>query len=149
MIRGGGKNLRKKSLLILFTVVALSAIMLISAATIYTTLTLNMTAHVAEAGTVTITINNVNYTNAQTLSLPWNTVNVGDNTVAVKIYNNVNTAVTPTITPTGLPTGWTLTLSDTGSIPARGVVTRNLVLTVPADSNAGDYSWSAVLNVSS
>ena len=83
------------------------------------------------------------------MSLPWNSVNVGENTAAIKIYNNVNTAVTPTLTPTGLPTGWTLTLSDTSAIPAHGVVTRNLVLTVPANPNAGDYSWSAVLNVSS
>ena len=145
----GGENLRKKSLLILSAVVALSAIMLISAAAIYTTLTLNMTATVAEAGTVTITINNVNYTNTQTLSVDWGSVVAGANNYQIKIYSNVNTAVTPSVTPTGLPTGWTLTLSDTSAIPANGVVTRNLVLTVPSDPTSGSYSWSAVLNVSS
>jgi hypothetical protein len=141
--------LRKKSLLILSVVVALSAVMLISAATIYTSLTLNMTANIAEAGTVTITLNNVNYTNTQTLPVAWGTVVAGANNYEVKIYNNVNAAVTPVITPTGLPTGWTLTLSDNSAIAPNGVVTRNLVLTVPSNPTAGSYSWSAVLNVSS
>lgn len=145
----GGENLKKKSLLIIAAVISLSAVMLISAATIYTSLTLNMSANVLEAGSVTITINNVNYTNTQSLAVGFGSIGAGTNEVAIKIYNNVNTAVTPSITPTGLPTGWTLTLSDTSSIPVNGVVTRSLVLTVPSSPTAGSYSWSAVLNVSS
>lgn len=140
--------MQKKSLLILATVVALSAIMVISAATIYS-LNFTMNANVAQAGTVTITVNNTNYTNGQALTLDWGTVTSGQNTVSIKIYNNVNAPVTPSIGTTNLPTDWTLNLSDVSSIPANGVVTRTLVLTVPANPTAGPYTWSAILNVSS
>jgi len=141
--------LRKKSLLILLTVVALSAIMLISAATIYTLNFTTMTANVAQSGTVTVTVNTQNYTNGQSLTFDWGTVAIGQNTLSIIIYNNVNAPVTPSITPTNLPSGWTLTLSDTSAISAYGTVTRSLELTVPSNPTAGDYSWSATLNVSS
>ncbi len=140
--------MRKKSLLILATVVALSAIMVISATTIYS-LNFNMNANIAPSGTVTITIGSTDYTNGQTLDINWTTVNVGANNQAITIHNNVNTPVTPSIVGTGLPSGWTLTLSDNSAISAFGTTTINIVLTVPSNQAAGPYSWTAVLNVSS
>jgi hypothetical protein len=120
--------------------------MVISAAAVFT-FNFNMSADVELAGTVIVEINNVNYTNAQTLNFSWGTVVAGEHTQAIKIYNQVNTAVTPSIQATGLPSGWTLTLSDTSAIPAYGTVTRNMVLTVPSNPIMGSYSWSATLNV--
>lgn len=141
--------MRKKSLLILSTVVAFSAIMVISAALTYT-LNFNMTANVAESGTVTITIGSTNYTNGQSLDINWGSVSPGSQyTKAITIHNNVNNAVTPSIVATGLPSGWTLTLSDNSSVAAGGSVTRDLVLNVPSNAVAGNPGWTAVLTVSS
>jgi hypothetical protein len=141
--------LKKKSILILSFVVALSALMVISAAITYT-LSFNMSANVAESGTVTITIGSTDYTNGQSLNINWGTVTPGQqSTQAITIHNNVNNAVTPSIVATGLPTGWTLTLSDTSAISAFGTVSRNLVLSVPSNALASNPSWTAVLTVSS
>ena len=141
--------MKKKSLLILSTVVALSAIMVISAALTYT-LNFNMNANVLESGAVTITIGGTTYNNNDNLAINWTTVTPGQQyTKTMTITSTVNNAVTPTLTPTGLPSGWTLTLSDTSAIPAKGTVTRDLVLTVPSDALASSPSWTAVLTVSS
>ena len=139
--------MKRKSLLILSFVVALSALMVISAAITYT-LNFNMSANVAESGTVTITIGSTDYTNGQSLNINWGTVTPGQpSNQAITIHNNVNNAVTPSIVATGLPTGWTLTLSDTSAISAFGTVTRNIVLNVPSNALASNPSWTAVLTV--
>lgn len=141
--------MKKKSLLIISIIVALSALTIISAAITYT-LNFNMSANVAEGGTVTITIGSTDYTNGQSLTNNWGTVTPGQQyTQAITIHNNVNNAVTPSIVATGLPTGWTLTLSDTSAISAYGTVSRNLVLNVPSNALASSPSWTAVLTVSS
>jgi hypothetical protein len=120
--------------------------MVISAAAFFT-LNMNMTANVEQAGSVIVEINGTNYTNAQSLDIDWGAVTEGEHTQAIKIYNQVNTAVIPSIETIGLPSGWALDLSDTSSIAAFGTVTRNLVLTVPSSPLMGPYSWSATLNV--
>jgi flagellar basal body-associated protein FliL len=81
------KKLRKKSLLIIFSVVALSAIMVISAATIYT-FNFSMNAKVDETGTVTITVGGVTYNNNDQLTVDWSSVTPGLNTYQVTIHNN-------------------------------------------------------------
>jgi hypothetical protein len=141
--------LRSKHYLILVSVIALSAIMLISAAYLYT-LSFSMTANVAEAGTVTVTIDSTTYNSGDSLNLAWGTVVPGQQyTKAITINNNVNNAVTPSIVATGLPSGWTLTLSDTSAIAAKGTATRNVTLSVPSNAVSGSSSWTASLTVSS
>jgi hypothetical protein len=141
------KFLKKKSLLIL-SVIGLSLVMLVSAAS-YLSFTFNMNATVAEAGAVTITVDSTTYTTGQSMSFNWGTVTVGENTHTVTITSTVNKAVTPSISAPGIPSGWTLGLNDTSAIPAFGTVVRDLVLTVPSNPTAGSFSWSSVLTVSS
>jgi hypothetical protein len=142
-------KMKKKNLLIITLILALSSLMIISAAVTYT-LNFNMSANVAEAGTVTITIGSTDYTNGQSLNINWGTVNAGQQyTQAITIRNNVNNAVTPSIVATGLPAGWTLTLNDTSAISAFGTVSRNLVLNVPSNALVSNPSWTAVLTVTS
>jgi hypothetical protein len=153
--------MRKKGLLIIATVVALSAIMVISAATIFR-VNINMNASVSPSstptpnpsptptptGTVTIVIGTTTYTDGQTIdNFGWGTVHSGDNTQEITINNNRNEAVTPSIATTGLPTGWTLSLSNTNPILAGQSVQMNIVLHVPSDAASGSYSWTAELNV--
>jgi hypothetical protein len=141
--------LKKKTLLIISLIAALSTVMIISAAVTYN-LSFNMSANVAEQGTVTVTIGSTDYTNGQSLNINWGTVTPGQQyTQAITIHNNVNNAVTPSIVATGLPTGWTLTLDDTGAISAFGTVSRNLVLNIPSNALVSSPSWTAVLTVTS
>lgn len=140
--------MRKRSFLIIGSVIALSSIMLISAALLYT-LNFNMNTTVAESGSVTVTIDSTTYTNGQSLSINWSSVTPGQQyNKAITIHNGVNNAVTPALGTTGLPSGWSLTLSDTSSIPANSEVTRNIVLTVPSGALAGTSSWTAKLTAS-
>ena len=139
--------MKKKSLLIL-SVIAISAVLLVSAAS-YLSFTFNMTATVGESGAVTVTVDGTTYSDGQNMNLNWGTVTAGDNSHTVTITSTVNKAVTPSISAPGLPSGWSLNLNDTSAIPAFGTVTRSLVLTVPTNPTAGSYSWSAVLSVTS
>lgn len=141
--------MRKRSFLIIGSVMALSSILLISAALIFT-LNFNMNATVAETGAVTVTIGSTTYNNGETLSIDWGTVTPGQTySNVVTIHNNVNKAVTPAITPTNLPSGWTLTLNDTSSIPAKSDSVRSIVLTVPSNALASSPSWTATLTATS
>jgi hypothetical protein len=139
--------LRKKSLLIL-GVIGLSLVLLVSAAS-YLSFTFNMSATVAEAGAVTITVDSTTYNTGESMSFNWGTVSVGANTHIVTITSTVNKNVTASISAPGIPSGWTLGLNDTSAIPAFGTVTRELVLTVPSNPTAGTFSWSSVLTVTS
>jgi hypothetical protein len=141
--------MRKKRLFTILSVVALTVIALVSAAVLYTTLTFNMNATVAEAETVRIIIDGTTYTDGQQLNINWGTVSAGQYTKAITITSTVNVPVTPSVSTVNLPSGWTLTLSDTSPIPAHGSVTRNLVLTVPSNPAVGNPSWTATLKVSS
>ena len=142
--------MKKKGLLILATVVALSSVMIVSAAS-YLTLTLNMNATVAESGTVTVTIDGTTYNTGQSLSINWGTVTPGQQyTHSITIHNNVNNAVTPAVATTGLPSGWTLALSSNAAIPATSDATLNLVLTVSSTAPAGSTpAWTATLTAAS
>jgi hypothetical protein len=141
--------LKKKTLLIISLIAALSTVMIISAAVTYN-LSFNMSANVAEQGTVTVTIGSTDYTNGQSLNINWGTVTPGQQyTQAITIQNNVNNVVTPSIVATGLPTGWTLTLNDTSALSAFGTVSRNLVLNIPSNALVSSPSWTAVLTVTS
>jgi hypothetical protein len=142
--------LKKKSLLILATVAALSAIMLVSAVS-YLTFTFNMNANVTEGGTVTVTIGSTTYNTGQSLSVDWGSVTPGQvKTQAITIHNNVNAPVTPSIAATGLPSGWSLALSSTAAIPAFSDAPMNLVLTVSSTAPAGPVTaWTATLSAAS
>ena len=142
--------MRKKSLLIIATVVALSAVMLVSALS-YLTFTFNMNATVVEGGTVTVTIGSTTYNTGQSLALNWGTVTPGQQyTQAITIHNDVNNAVTPSIATTSLPSGWTLALSSTAAIPANSDAALNLVLTVSSTAPAGSTpAWTATLTAAS
>ncbi len=141
--------MKGKSLFLLGTVIALSAIMVLSAAVIYT-LNFNMNATVAESGSITVTIDGTAYADGESLAIDWGSVTPGQqHNKTITITSTRNQPVTPSIAATGLPTGWTLALNDTSPIPAFGSSARNIVLTVPSDAEAGTSSWSAALTVSS
>lgn len=140
--------MKRKSLLLIFSVIALSAIMIVSAALVYT---LNSTQDttVPPIGTVTITIDTVTYTTGQTWDFTWLNPEIGTpNVKAITINNNYNTPITPALVATGLPAGWTLTLSSTDPIANGASVQRNVVLTIPSGTAAGPYSWSAQITAS-
>ena len=142
--------MRKKSFLILATVVTLSAVMLVSAVS-YLTFTFNMNATVVEGGTVTVTIGSTTYTTGQSLSIDWGSVTPGQvKTQAIIIHNNVNAPVTPSIANTGLPSGWSLAISNTTAIPAFSDSTMNVVLTVSSTASAGAVpAWTSTLSAAS
>ncbi len=144
--------MKRRSLLIISAVIALSAIMLISAAAIFS-LNFDMNATVPPTGAVTVTIGSTTYSDDESLSIDWGTVTPGTPmTTTVIINNGANYPVTPAIEATGLPTapsGWSLTLNDTSTIPAYTNVTRDIVLTVPIGALAGTPSWTAKLTASS
>jgi hypothetical protein len=140
--------LRKKSIWIISAVIALSAILLISAATIFT-LNFSMNATVGQTGAVTVTIDSTVYNNGESLSINWSTVTPGETySKDVIIHNGVNNVVTPALGSTGLPSGWTLTLNDTSTVAANSDAARSIVLTVPAGALAGAQSWSATFTAS-
>jgi hypothetical protein len=144
----GGEKLNRKSLLLIFSVIALSAIMIVSAALVYT---LNSTQQtiVPPLGSVTITIDTTTYNTGQTWDYTWLNPSIGTpNVKSITINNLYNTIVTPAIVATGLPTGWTLTLSSTDPIAAGASVQRDVVLTIPSGTAAGPYSWSAQITAS-
>jgi hypothetical protein len=147
--------LKRKSLLILATVVALSVVMLVSAAS-YLTFTFNMTGTIAEGGTVTVTIGTTTYNTGQSLDINWNTIAAGNvvpvqtYTQSITIHNNVNNAVTPGIATTLSSTYGTITLSSTTAIPANGQTTVNVVFTVSSTAPAGAIpAWTATLTAAS
>lgn len=129
----------KKTLVILGLLCALSLVVVISAAVMYT-FNVNMTATVATQGTVTVTINGQNYANGQAITLNWGTVQWGANTQSITIINNANVAVTPSLAASSLPSGWTLTLSLNQAIAAGQQATGTLTLDVPSGSSSGTYS---------
>lgn len=144
--------MRKKSLLILAMVVALSMTTLI-AATIYTTFNVGMTATVpvvVDATKVTIGIGSSTYHSGDSISLPWGQIQIGTNTQSLTITNNANVALVPAVSSTDLPSGWELSLSlptDQTNVAAGGSATATLTLTVPSNATAGTYSWSASIEV--
>ena len=140
--------MRKKTLLILVSVCALSMVTLISALTAFYTFSVSMTATVASQGSVSILINSGNYTNGAPITLDWGAVQWGDNTKAITIVNNANTALTPGIGTSSLPSGWALTLSLNQPIPAGQNATGTLTLNVPTSTAAGSYSPTATITVS-
>jgi hypothetical protein len=144
---GGEEFLAKKSISLIIAVAALSAIMVISAATVYTFNTTNQ-ATVPISGTVTVTIGSTTYNDGQTLPIDWGVVSIGQNTKQITINSIVNTPVTPAITSSNLPSGWTLTLSNTNPISAGASVTMNIVLTVPSGALATSYNWNAQITAS-
>jgi hypothetical protein len=139
----------RKSLFILITICALSAITLISASVLFS-FSLNMIATAAPQGSVKITIDATDYTNGAPITINWGTVQWGANSKTITITNNVNLALTPSIRASpSLPTGWTLTLSLSQPIAAGGSATGTLTLNVPTDTAAGSYSsMSAIIDVS-
>jgi len=145
----GGEKTKKKGFLLLLSVIALSAVMIISAAS-YFTMNIGMTANVQEGGTVTVTIDSTTYQSGATLDINWGDIVAGQSyNREITINNQVNTAVTPSISTTGtLPGGSSITLSDTSEIPAFGSRNCNLVLNVGPNPVMGSYTWSAVLSVS-
>ena len=140
--------MRKKTLLILVSVCALSMVTLISALTALYTFNVSMTATVASQGSVSILINSGNCTNGAPITLDWGAVQWGDNTKAITIVNNANTALTPGIGTSSLPSGWALTLSLNQAIPAGQNATGTLTLNVPTSTVAGSYSPTATITVS-
>jgi hypothetical protein len=142
----GGEKLRRKNILLLVLVCALSTITLVSALTVLSVFTIPMKGTVATQGNVAITIDGQAYTDGTQIN--WNTVNWGTNTKAIVIQNNANTALTPSIVNTNLPSGWTLTLSLNQPIASGDSATGTLTLTVPTSTASGDYSWSSAISVS-
>lgn len=141
--------MRKKSLILSIFVAALLIGTVIAATALYT-FNVGMTANVAAAGDVTITVGGSDYTNGAPISLNWGTVAYGDNVKSITITNNANTPLTPSIeaNPT-LPEGWTLTLSLNSPIPTGQNATGTLTLNVPTGAAAGSYSsMSAKIDVS-
>jgi hypothetical protein len=135
--------MKKKSLLLLFTVLALTVVMVISGLMVYL-LNINMSATVSQQGTVTVFIDDQQWNNGTTI--PWGTVSYGDNYLPINITSNVNTALTPSIE--GAPEGWIISLSlNSTTIDAFGAVTGNVVLTVPSDALAQEYNWASTLTV--
>ena len=98
--------MRKKNILLLVLVCALSTVTLVSALTVLSVFTIPMTATVATQGSVAITINGQAYTDGTPIG--WGTVYWGTTTESITIQNNANTALTPSIVNTGLPTGWSI-----------------------------------------
>ena len=139
----------RKSLFILVTICALSAITLISASVLFS-YSLSMSATVAPQGSVKITIDATDYTNGAPITINWGTVQWGANNKTITITNNVNAALTPSIRSSpSLPTGWTLTLSLSQPIAAGGSATGTLTLNVPTDTTVGSYSsMTAIIDVS-
>jgi hypothetical protein len=142
--------LKRKSLLILAIVVALSAVMLVSAVS-YLTFTFNMTGTVLEGGTVTVTIDNTSYNTGDSLPIAWGSVSPGQQyTHSITIHNNVNTPVTPGIATTLSSTYGTIALSSTTAIPANGQATVNVVFSVSSTAPAGAIpTWTATLTAAS
>jgi hypothetical protein len=138
--------LKRKSLLILATVVALSVVMLVSAAS-YLTFTFNMTGTVLEGGTVTVTIGTTTYNTGDSFPIAWDTVSPGQTyTQSITIHNNVNNAVIPGIATTLSSTYGTITLSSVAPIAANGQTTVNIVFTVSGTAPAGAIpAWTATL----
>jgi hypothetical protein len=142
--------LKKKSLLILATVLALSVVMLVSAAS-YLTFTFNMTGTVGEGGTVTVNIGGTTYNTGDSFPIAWGTVSPGQTyTQSITIHNNVNTPVTPGISTSLSSTYGTITLSSNAAIPANGQTTVNVVFTVSSSAPAGAIpAWTATLTAAS
>ena len=142
--------MKTKSLLIIATVVALSAVMLVSAVS-YLTFNFNMTGTVGEGGTVTVTIGTTTYNTGDSFPIAWGTVSPGQTyTQSITIHNNVNAAVTPGIATTLSSTYGTITLSSTAVIPANGQTTVNVVFTVSSTAPAGAIpAWTATLTAAS
>ncbi len=146
----GGENTRKKSFFIIVAVMALSAVMVISAASLFT-LNSNMTATVNEKGIVTVTIDSTTYTDGESFDIAWGPVDPGQTyTKQITIHNNVNTPVTPSIISDLSATYGTITLSNTDSIAAGGDVDVNIEFTVSSTAPAGAIpAWTATLIASS
>jgi hypothetical protein len=137
--------MNKKFFLLLASVMALTVVMLISGLVFYLA-NFNMSATVAQQGTVTVFINGQQWNNGTTI--PWGTVNFGNNTLPINITSTVNTVLTPSIT--GAPSGWLISLSlNSTTIDAFGSVIGTVVLTVPSNATAHDYNWSSSLTVQS
>ncbi|MCW4024080.1 MAG: hypothetical protein NWF01_03480 [Candidatus Bathyarchaeota archaeon] len=135
--------MKKKSILLLFSVLALTVVIVISGLIVYL-LNINMSATVGQQGDVTVFIAEQQWTNGTTI--PWGTVHFGDNYLPINITSNVNTELTPTIA--GAPTGWTISLSlNSTTIDAFGAVTGNVVLTVPSGALAQEYNWASTLTI--
>jgi hypothetical protein len=146
---GGGKT-RKKSLLIIVTVMALSAVMVISAASLFS-FNVNMNANVLEAGAVTVTVDSTTYNTGESFAVNWGDVQPGQTyTKSVTIHNNVNAVVTPSITSTLSSAYGTITLSSLTPIAANTDATVNIVFTVSSTAPAGTISaWTAALSATS
>lgn len=138
--------MKKKNILLLVLVCALSTVTLVSALTVLSVFTIPMTATVATQGSAAITINQQAYTSGTPIN--WGTVNWGTTNESITIQNNANTALTPSIVNSGLPTGWSLTLSLNQPIAAGQSATGTLTLTVPNTAASGDNSWSSAISVS-
>lgn len=142
--------MRKKLILAAITIVALSAVMVISAAITYN-LTTNMNANIAEVGSVTVTVDSTTYNTGDALSINWGTVTPGQTyTKAVTIHNGANIAVTPSLTSTLPATYGTITLSSTSTVPLYSDSTVNIVFQVAATAPAGAVpGWTAAFSASS
>ena len=140
--------MRKKLLLILISICALSIGTLISASVLYS-FSVTMNSTVAPQGSASILIDSGNYTDGASITLDWGTVLWGANNKTITIVNNANTALTPSITTSSLPTGWTLTLSLNQPIPAGQQAAGTLTLYVPTGTAAASYtSMTATIVVS-
>lgn len=125
---------------------ALSAVMVISAASLFT-FNVNMNANVT-TGVVTITYDGTTYNSGDSFSINWTTVDPGQTyTRAVTIHNGVSAPVTPSITSTLSSTYGTITLSSTTPIAIGADATVNIVFTVSGTAPAGVVpAWTATLS---
>jgi hypothetical protein len=146
----GGERLKKKLLFAVISILALSAIMVISAAITYN-LSTSMNANIAEAGSVTVTVDSTTYNTGDSLSINWGTVTPGQTyTKAVTIHNSANIAITPSLTNTLPSTYGTISLSSASPIPMYSDATVNIVFQVAATAPAGAVpSWTAAFSASS
>lgn len=129
---------------------ALSAVMVISAASIFT-FTATMNGSVSEKGVVTVTVGSTTYNSGESFPVNWGSVTAGQTyTKQITIHNGLNAAVTPSITSTLSSTYGTITLSSTSSIAAGADATVNIVFTVSGTAPSGTITeWTATLTASS
>jgi uncharacterized membrane protein len=103
--------------------------------------------------TATVPINqNVTFTLdgsswANNTAVAWGTTPAGSYTKTFNIINSGNTNITVMyiVTP---PVSWTLSYTGNNTlVQAHTTLTGTLTLTVPSDALAGDYAWTATVQI--
>ena len=133
-------NEKLKASLIIVAIVLAVTFGVVAAATLWQTMHPN-TGNVPEAVGVSLRLNGNTFANGA--SVDWGVLHEGTQQHVLNVENVGNVAFTVTVTTESLPSGWTQTWTQEGATVTPGAsVSGNLVLTIPADPEAGDYTWS-------